>query len=157
MRNGIFLAISVNKGCHNHQQLQPPSEGELVRTEGAQEGMNTCHLAAIKLQPLPIMNPEEAQDVKNTGYWPYITEVYIKGMTYVGGHLHPPMHRKALNFLTWDIWFSLNYKKKNQQLLIFSLPALCCKICMKLVLPTVPHPQRRSLRVTEMLPLVLKY
>ena len=112
MRNGIFLAISVNKGCHNHQQLQPPSEGELVRTEGAQEGMNTCHLAAIKLQPLPIMNPEEAQDVKNTGYWPYITEVYIKGMTYVGGHLHPPMHRKALNFLTWDIWFSLIYKKK---------------------------------------------
>ena len=34
-------------------------------------------------------------------------------MTYVGGLLHLPIHRKALNFLTWDIWFSLIKKKKK--------------------------------------------
>ena len=31
---------------------------------GTQEGTDTCHLAASRLQPLPIMSPEETQDVK---------------------------------------------------------------------------------------------
>ena len=31
---------------------------------GTQEGKDTCHLAASRLQPLPIMSPEETQDVK---------------------------------------------------------------------------------------------
>ena len=37
--------------------------------------------------------------------------------------LHLPIHRKALNSLTWDIWFSLI----NNNLLMFRLPGLCCK------------------------------
>ena len=37
---------------------------ELVSPEGTQEGKNTCHLAAIGLQPLPTMSLEETQDVK---------------------------------------------------------------------------------------------
>ena len=51
-RNGIFPAISVNKdvtfinNCSRHK-------GELVSTEGPQEGKNICHLAAVWLQPLP--------------------------------------------------------------------------------------------------------
>ena len=32
--------------------------------DGIQEGKNTCHLAAIRLQPLPVVSPEETQDVK---------------------------------------------------------------------------------------------
>ena len=34
-----------------------------VSPEGVQEGKNTCHLAAIRLQPLPILSLEEVQDV----------------------------------------------------------------------------------------------
>ena len=34
-----------------------------------------------------------------------------------------PIYSKALNSLTWDIWFSLI----NSCVLIFRLPALCCK------------------------------
>ena len=60
MRNEILPAISVNKGCHSHQQLQASN----VSPEGTQEGKNTCHLAAITLQPLPEVPPEETQDVK---------------------------------------------------------------------------------------------
>ena len=37
-------------------------DGEkLVRIEATQEGKNTCHLAAVKLKPLPAVNQEEAQ------------------------------------------------------------------------------------------------
>ena len=35
-----------------------------VSPEGAQEGKNTGHLAAVRLQPLPILSLEEVQDVK---------------------------------------------------------------------------------------------
>ena len=63
MRNGVFPAISVNKDvtiisdcCHPH---------ELVSPEGTQEGKNTCYLAAIRLQPLPEVSPEEGQDGKS--------------------------------------------------------------------------------------------
>ena len=38
--------------------------GELVSPEGTQEGKTTHHLVAIRLQPLPTVSPEEAQDVK---------------------------------------------------------------------------------------------
>ena len=39
-------------------------DGELVSPEGTQEGKNTCQIAAIRLQPLPTVSPQEAQDVK---------------------------------------------------------------------------------------------
>jgi len=39
-------------------------DGELVSPEGTQEGKNTCHLAANRLQPLPMVNTEETRDVK---------------------------------------------------------------------------------------------
>ena len=37
------------------------TDGELVSPEGTQERKNTCHLAAIRLQPLPKESPEETQ------------------------------------------------------------------------------------------------
>ena len=54
--------------------LQSPAiaatmDDELVSRERTQEGKNTCHLAAIRLQPLPMVSSEEVQDVK-TEYWP---------------------------------------------------------------------------------------
>ena len=63
-------------------QLSPTAttgDGELVSPERTQEGKNTCHLAAIRLQPLPMVSPEETQDVKTQD----AGEVPIKGMTSV--------------------------------------------------------------------------
>ena len=41
--------------------------------------------------------------------------------------LHLPIHKKVLNSLIWDIWFSLI----NNNLLKFGLPVLCCKSSIK--------------------------
>ena len=48
--------------------------------------------------------------------------------------LHLPMHRKALNSLTWDTWFSLI----NNNLLMFRLPAPSYKRLYSLTPPTAP-------------------
>ena len=45
--------------------------------------------------------------------------------------LHLSIHRKGLNSLTWAIWFSLI----NGNLLIFRLPASCCKLLYNLIPP----------------------
>ena len=45
---------------------------------------------------------------ENPGHWPQIVEVHVKGMT--SGSPNScifPIHRKALNSLTWDVQFSL--------------------------------------------------
>ena len=56
MTNEILPFIPVNKVCHNHQPLQPPPDSELVGSEGSQLEMNTCHLGALRLQPLPVVS-----------------------------------------------------------------------------------------------------
>ena len=55
-------------------------DGKLVSPEGTQEGKAICHLAPIRLQPLPMVNPEETQDVKTLTHRPQTGEVHIKGM-----------------------------------------------------------------------------
>ena len=45
-------------------------DGELVSPEETQEGKNTCHLVAIRMYPLPVMSPEETQDVKKQATGP---------------------------------------------------------------------------------------
>ena len=40
------------------------TDGELVSPQETQEGRNTCPLAAIRLQPFPMVSPEETQDVE---------------------------------------------------------------------------------------------
>ena len=57
--------------CHIRKKRMPQSSeiaatmnGELVSLEGSQEGKDICYLAAIRLQPLPTVSPEETQDVK---------------------------------------------------------------------------------------------
>ena len=57
VRNGVFPAVSVHKGWS--LEIAATTEGELVSSEGAQEG------AAIKLQTLLRMSLKEAQNVKN--------------------------------------------------------------------------------------------
>ena len=52
----------------------------LALREPRKETNNTCHLAAIRLQPLPrTVSPEGTQDMSFSGYWPQIAEVHIKG------------------------------------------------------------------------------
>ena len=56
--------------CISKQRMSESSviavitDGELINLEGTQEEKNTCHLAAFRLQPLPMLNPEETQDVR---------------------------------------------------------------------------------------------
>ena len=45
-------------------EIVAPTESDLVSSEGTQEGKSTCHLAAIRLQSLPTVSPEETQAVK---------------------------------------------------------------------------------------------
>ena len=61
--NGVFPAISINKGCHCHQWLEPSNVSWWALRKLRAE-KNTCHLAAIRLQPLPAVSTEETQDVK---------------------------------------------------------------------------------------------
>ena len=46
------------------QMMSQSSVIAWMSPEGIQEGKNTCYLAAIRLQPLPMLSPEETQDVK---------------------------------------------------------------------------------------------
>ena len=124
-------------------------EGELVSPEQTQEGKNTCHPAAIRLQPLPTVSQEEAQDMKSTGFWPQIAEVHIKGMISVSPDYRIfPYSEKALNSFTWDIWLSLI----NNNLLMFRLPALFCKTSITPGSSPLPPPQSCSLPLFAMLP-----
>ena len=67
---------------------------------------------------------------KNTGWWPQIAEMHMKGM-------HLPIHRKALNSLTWDIWFSLIHKNT------FDVQTTCPLLAAN-VYVTWPHPTPTS-------------
>ena len=62
-RNEIFPAISLIRNVTVTSNCSPPVKP--VNPEDTQEGKNTCHLAAIRLQPLPLVSPEETQEVKH--------------------------------------------------------------------------------------------
>jgi len=76
LRNGVFPATSVNKDVTVISDYNPPMWAlRALRKE------NTCHLLTIRLQPLPMVSPKEAHDAnENTGYWPQIAKMHIKGM-----------------------------------------------------------------------------
>ena len=124
LRNGILPGISINKGHHNHQRLQPLPMVNWYLLRECKEEENTCHQAAIRLQPLPTVSPEGAQDVKKQGYLPQIAEMHMRGMTSVNTDSCIFLHiKKALNSLIIDTLFPLI----NNNFLMFRLPALCCQ------------------------------
>ena len=63
VRNGVFPAISVNKGCHSHQRLQQSLNGELVSPRKLRK-KNCCHLRNHQTAATPYGEPEETQDVR---------------------------------------------------------------------------------------------
>ena len=69
-------------------------------------------IEALKKEPV---SPEETQGTK-TQDLAQVTMVHVKGMISVSPDSYNlPIHRKVLNSLTWDIWFSLI----NSNLLMF--------------------------------------
>ena len=60
LRNGMFSATI------SHQRLQP-SNVSWWNLRKLRKENNTCHLAAIRLQPLPIVNSEETRDMRIQG------------------------------------------------------------------------------------------
>ena len=69
--HSTFCLEKWNVACHISKPKMAQSsatasiaDGELVSPEGTQEGKNTCHPAAIRLQPLPTVSPEGTRDVK---------------------------------------------------------------------------------------------
>ena len=65
LRNEVFPAISVNKGCHSQQRLQPPWRvSEVVSPAGTQEGKNTRRPGALRRQLFPTVSPKGSQHVK---------------------------------------------------------------------------------------------
>ena len=83
---------------------------------------NICHLSTIRLHPLPTVSPEELRMWKHRILAPGSWDAYQRNDFSELRLLHLLVHRKALNFLTWDILFS----SINSQFLMFWLPALCC-------------------------------
>ena len=79
--------------------------GELVSPDWTQEGKNDCHLAAIRLQPLPTVSLEETQMRKHRILGPDKWGVYQKDHFSEPKLLHISIHRKALNSLSWDCHF----------------------------------------------------
>ena len=106
MRNGIFPATSWTRMSQS-QWLQSPQKvswwapRELRKT-------NTCHLVAIRLQPLRMASAEELARV-----WKHRILGPDRQGAYQGNNfseprlLHLRIHWKVLNSLTWDSWFSL--------------------------------------------------
>ena len=101
---------------------------ELVIPKGAQEG--ECLWSCSHQIPASSFSElQEAQDVRNTGYWPRTGEVHMKGMISVstGSCIFPCIEKCSV---PWDIWFSFI----NNNSLMFQLPARCCK-----TLSSPPH------------------
>ena len=62
---------------------------------GTQERKDTYHLAASRLQPLPIVSPEETQDVKTQDTGPRQLSAYQKNAFSEPRLLHLPIHSKV--------------------------------------------------------------
>ena len=77
VRNGIFPATSVNKGCHKSSVIATTADGELVSHEETQEGKNTC---SNQTAATPYGEPWGDSGYEDTGYWPLVGEVPIEGM-----------------------------------------------------------------------------
>ena len=119
------ISCHISKhGYHSHHQLQPSNVSWALRELGKEK--NTCHLAAIKMQPLSAVSPKEVQEVKNRQYWPQIAEVHIKGMVSVQT-LASSHTQKGLNSLSRYIWFSFI----SNNILTFRPPALYCETLHK--------------------------
>jgi len=119
MRNKILLGLSINKGCHSHQGLQPPAGG--AGEPWGELRKETCHFSSHQTAATPKVSPKEIQDVKTLVTSPRYLRCISKEWFRWAQTLHLPIQRKVLNSLTWAIQFS--FISIN---LLFLLPAPPC-------------------------------
>ena len=133
LRNGAFPAISVNK------DVTVISDSALQCLKALKEE-NTCDLAAISWV---LRNSDcKKQGILAPDSW----DAYGRNDFSEPRILDLPIHRKVLNSLTWDIWFSLTII-----FLMFWLPALCCLLDFYITwLLLLPHQSFLS-RLLELL------
>ena len=94
----------------------------LTHSRALRKEKTTCDLAASRLQPLPTINPKGAQDVKTRRILVQDSWDLCERSGFGEPRLLDfPIHRKALNSRTWDIWFPFI----NSNLLMFGLPWQC--------------------------------
>ena len=128
LRNGGFPVTSVNKGCHSDvlalQMWIPVPYGHSGRRR-----------IPTTWQPLGCSHsPQRA--LSSSGYESRILAPDSWGVCERNDSseprlFHRPINRKVLNFLAWLIWFYFI----NNNLLMFRLPALCCKRLYNLIPP----------------------
>ena len=138
----MLPAISVNIGCCSHHviTLQLPQMWPLRELRIETGCPPSSHQP---LQPPPTVHPEETQDGKTQDSGPRELRCISKEW-FQWAHL--PIHRKALNSLTWDVSFSLI----NSNLLKFPIPGLCCNNSYIILAPPWPLWSRPS-ELTERL------
>ena len=105
----VLPATSVNKGCCSHQASRHCSRPWL------------CTLRGFRM--------ERSRTLALESWGAYQRKDFSEPRL-----LHLPIHRKVLNSLTWDVWFSLI----NSNLLMFWLLGFCCK--KLLYIPAPPFP-----------------
>ena len=137
-----FCHIS-KQGCHSHHQLQPPWMwvGQLWRNSGRKELLpsSSCQTATTPYGELRGNSGCEKRVLAPDSWGAYQRNDFSEPRL-----LHLPMHSKALNSLTWVIWFSLI----NSNVLMFRLPAICCKTSLTYGSTPPSPPPWLSFRVT---------
>ena len=79
--------------------------------QSTQEGKeHLCDMAGIRLQPLATGSPEELGRWRHRQVASESWDAYESNDFSETKLLYLPIYRKALNSLTWDIWFSLIHK-----------------------------------------------
>ena len=113
-------------GCHGHQWLASSCMSSWALRTLRKE--NTSLLTAIRLQPFP--TPED-EPQGSSGCKNHRTLALVRWGAYEGNDfseprpMHLPIHRKALNSLTWDIWFSLINNTLDVQTICLLLQNFC--------------------------------
>ena len=127
MKKKVLPAVSVNRYyCYQATSLEPPL---MVSHEGIQEWKQDAYHQAVS-------DCSHPQWCTLKGLWmrkprilaPESWCAYERNDFSEPKLLHLPIHRKVLNSLTWDVWFSL----VNSNFLMHWLPGLCCKIPINL-------------------------
>ena len=102
LENGIFPVMSVNKDVTVISDSSPPENSGGKRTPvryGRNQAAATCY-----------WEPWGTRKVKTQTLASESWDAYERNEFSEPKLLHLPIYRKALNSLTWDIWFSLIHK-----------------------------------------------
>ena len=124
--------------------LQPSATSSLISTEDLGDVGNT-RSSYLPHHQLLWLYKELGSEQSKSRIWPQIAEMHMREMISVS-LVCLPIHRRALNLFMQEIWFSLI----NNNLLIFRLPAPCCKLVYSLA-PSLSFSEAALSRSPEIL------